>query len=110
MYKMEVIKSKVGLLTTQVTTLEGLLRQVLEEQILVNLPQQPIPATILFLPPPQPQPPQPVHVPLRTVKQLNMMPWQPTIKQPFPKTWSNHSSGMALQRLRQLPTSGSVGL
>jgi hypothetical protein len=39
MSEMEVLNNKVDLLTTQVTTLEGLLRQALQEQLLVPLPQ-----------------------------------------------------------------------
>ena len=54
MSEMEVLNTKVDLLTTQVTTLEGLLRQALQERLLVPLPQQPIPAANLF--PHQPQP------------------------------------------------------
>jgi hypothetical protein len=42
--EMEGLNSKVDLLTTQVSTLEGLLRQVLGERQLAPLPQQPIPA------------------------------------------------------------------
>ncbi len=39
MSEMDVLKTKVDLLTTQVTTLEGLLWQALQEQLLVPLPQ-----------------------------------------------------------------------
>jgi hypothetical protein len=73
--------------------LEGLLRQALQERLLVPLPQQPIPAANPFphqpQPQPQPQPAQHVPVPLRTVKELNRMPRQPAIEGRFPKTWSN---------------------
>jgi hypothetical protein len=51
-------KSKVDQLTTQVSSLEGLLRQVLEKQ--QQQQQLPISATNPTLPPPQPQPPHPV--------------------------------------------------
>jgi hypothetical protein len=91
MSEMEVLNSKVDLLTTQVTTLEGLLRQALEERLLVPLPPQPIPAVHpLPTPPQRPQPPQPVQpVPQRNVGQLNRTPRQPAVEQRFPKTWTD---------------------
>jgi hypothetical protein len=76
---MEVLKTKVYLLTTQVTTLEGLLWQALEERLLVPLPQQPIPAANPFPPPPQSQPARHVPAPLCTVEELNRTPQQPAI-------------------------------
>jgi hypothetical protein len=86
---MEGLKSKVDLLTTEVTTLGGLLQQALAgERLLVPLPQQPIiPVTNPLPPPPHPQPRQPI--PLHTVQELNRTPRQPAIKQWFPKTWSD---------------------
>ncbi len=64
MSEMEVLNTKVDLLTTQVTTLEGLLRQALQERLLVPLPQQPIPAANPFPHQAQPQPQPARHVPV----------------------------------------------
>ncbi len=66
-----------------------MLRQALAgEQVLVPLPEQPIPVANPLPPPPHPHPQPPQPVPLRTVKELNRTPRQPAIKQRFPKTWS----------------------